>query len=270
MKILSMFLFPSEASRTAGVFTAALLLFLHPLSAAAQSSPADHPTTVSATLPGAPPPVMDNSIFAHVLLDQFEGRTNGPDNQFRWDGEGWIGTDMNKLWIKSEGFAGGGKVSDGDHEVFYDRPLPRMRYFDGQVGVRADLDSGPARTWAALGIEGLAPMFFHLAPTLYVRDGGNIGARISGSYDLLLTQRLVLQPEAEFNFYNKDDAPRETGSGLSDLDTGVRLRYEFSRKFAPYVGFGYSAKYGDAAHFAQQAGDSSSSPRFVYGLRLWY
>ena len=213
---------------------------------------------------------MDNQIFSHVLLDQFEGRTNGPDNELRWDGEAWIGTDMNKLWLKSEGFSDNTAVSDGDHEALYDRPIPHMRYFDAQAGVRADLDSGPKRAWAAVGIEGLAPYFFQFAPTFYIRDGGNVAGRLTGSYDLLLTQRWIVQPEAEFNFYNKDDPARQIGSGLSDLDTGLRLRYEISRKFGPYVGFAYNEKHGNTASYARKARETTSDPRFVFGLRLWY
>jgi copper resistance protein B len=215
-------------------------------------------------------PAMDNQVFAHVRLDQFEGRTDGADSQLRWDGEGWIGTDTNRLWLKSEGFSNTSTVSDGDHEALYDHPLPRLRYFDAQVGVRADLDSGPHRTWAAIGIEGLAPYYFEFAPTLYIRDGGNVAARVTGSYDLLLTQRLIVQPQAELNFYNKDDPARQVGSGLSDLDTGVRLRYELSRKFAPYIGFAYNGKYGSTARYSRQAGETTGGPSFIFGLRLWY
>jgi copper resistance protein B len=216
------------------------------------------------------PPVMDNQIFAHVLFDQLEGRTNGSANELRWDGEGWVGTDMNRLWIKSEGFASNGTVSDGDHEALYDRPIPHTRYFDAQAGVRADLDSGPRRAWVALGIEGLAPYFFEFAPTLYIRDGGHIAGRLTGSYDLLLTQRWIVQPEAELNFYSKDDPARKIGSGLSDIDTGMRLRYEVSRKFAPYLGFAYNGKYGGTATYGRQSGETTSEPRFIFGVRVWY
>jgi copper resistance protein B len=145
-----------------------------------------------------------------------------------------------------------------------------MRYFDGQVGIRADLDSGPNREWAALGIQGLAPYFFEFAPTLYIRDSGHVAGRITGSYDLLLTQRWIVQPEAELNFYSKDDPARGIGSGFSDMDAGVRLRYEVSRKFAPYIGFAYDGKYGDTAAYARQLKETTSDPRFVFGLRLWY
>jgi copper resistance protein B len=212
----------------------------------------------------------ENSVFVHARLDQFEGRTNGSASEFRWDGEGWIGTDMNKLWIKSEGFSDNSTVSDGDHEALYDRPIPRLRYFDAQAGVRADLDSDPHRAWAALGVEGLAPGYFEFAPTFYIRDSGNIAGRLTGFYDLLLTQRWIVQPEAELNFYNKDDPGRRIGSGLSDLDAGLRLRYEISRKFAPYIGFAYNGKYGNTANYSRQAGETTGDARFLFGIRLWY
>lgn len=255
--------------RATGIIIVALVLFgsvfVH-----GQTPTAEPHHSMSGMGDGFPPPVMDDGIFAHVLFDQLEGRTNGSNNELRWDGEGWLGTDENKLWLKSEGFSDGTQVNEGDQEALYDRPIPRMRYFDGQVGVRADLDSGPARTWAALGIEGMAPYFFQVAPTLYIRDGGNVAGRLAGSFDVLFTQRLIAQPEAELNFYNKDDPARRIGAGFSDLDAGVRLRYEVSRKFAPYVGFAYNGKYGGTARYAKQVGDTTSDPRFVFGLRLWY
>lgn len=255
------------------VFVAAIIgimPFLYATALPAQSTASQAPGKVVATIPGSQAPVMDNRIFKHVLLDQFEGRTNGPDNQLRWDGEAWAGTDMNRLWLKSEAFADTGGVTDGDHEALYDRPIPHMKYFDAQVGVRADLDSDPSRAWAAVGIEGLAPYLFEFAPTLYIRNDGHVAGRITGFYDLLFTQRLIAEPELEMNFYSKDDSARKIGSGLSDIDTGVRLRYEFSRKFAPYVGFAYTGRYGNTASYARRAGETTSDPRFVFGLRLWY
>lgn len=234
------------------------------------SPAASPPTGVSATIPNFAVPMADNRIITHVLFDQLEGRTGANNTDFRWDGEGWIGGDMNRLWFKSEGFASSSSVTDGDHEALYDHPIPRLRYFDGQIGVRADLDSGPHRLWAAVGMEGLAPFFFEFAPTFYIRDGGHVAGRIVSSYDLLLTQRLVIQPEAELNFYSKDDPARRIGSGLSDLDTGLRIRYEFSRKFAPYVGWAYHGKYGNSALYARQAHETTRDSQFVFGLRVWY
>jgi len=228
------------------------------------------PAQGNSAVTGWGPPVMDDTIIAHVLFDQFEGRTNGPDNEFRWDGEGWAGTDMNKLWFKSEGFMENGIASDGDTEALYDRPIPYMRYFDMQGGVRYDLDSGPGRTWGAFGIEGLAPYFFEFQATGYFRDAGHLAARVVGSYDLLITQRLIVQPECELNFYSKEDRARGVGTGLSDIDTGIRIRYEISRKFAPYIGFAYTGTFGTTASFARAEGALVNDPRFVFGTRLWY
>jgi copper resistance protein B len=238
--------------------------------ASAQSPVPSAPEPSPAQTPGWPPAVRDNIVFAHVLLNQFEGRTNGSENLFRWDGEGWIGTDMNRLWIKSEGFAGQGGMSDGDHEALYDRPIPHMRYFDGQAGVRTDLDSGPARVWAAIGMEGLAPYSFDFEPTFYISDGGHMAGRINGSWDLFLTQKWILQPQAELNFYSKNDPGRQTGSGFSDIDSGIRLRYVLTRKFNPYVGWAYDGKYGGSARYARQSGEATSNSSFVFGVRFWY
>lgn len=218
---------------------------------------------------GWPPAIKDNMIFTHVLLDQFEARTVGSSNLFRWDGEDWMGTDVNRLWIKSEGFAGNGGVSDGDHELLYDRPVPRMRYFDGQAGVRADLDSGSSRVWFAVGLEGLAPFSFDFEPTFYISDGGYLAGRINGFWDAYITQRWVVQPQAELNFYSKDNPGRKIGSGFSDIDTGVRLRYEVRRKFSPYIGWAYNGNYGDSALYALRAEQATSNSSFVFGLRLW-
>jgi copper resistance protein B len=216
------------------------------------------------------PPVMDDTIFYHLLFDQLEGRTNGPDSEFRWDGEGWIGTDMNKLWFKSEGFVEHGRMTDGDQEALYDRPIPLLRYFDLQAGVRYDLDSDPGRTWGAIGIEGLAHYFFEFAPTFYFSDRSRFAGRVEGSYDILITNRLIAQPQFELNFYSKSNRGRGVGSGLSDLDTGLRIRYEISRKFAPYIGFAYTQTFGDTAKFTREDGGIVHDPRFIFGVRVWY
>jgi copper resistance protein B len=217
---------------------------------------------------GTMPPVMDNGVFAHALFDQLEGRAGDSTTAFRWDGQGWLGTDYDKLWIKSEGFVRGGKVDDGRDEFLYDRAI--TTYFDLQGGIRSDLDSRPTRNWAAFGVQGLAPLFFDVEATGYVSDQGHLAARLQSSYDLLITQRLILQPEIEINLYSKADPARLTGVGLSDIDTGLRLRYELSRKFAPYIGVAYEGKFGQTAGFARSAGESTSAVRFVFGVRTWF
>lgn len=234
------------------------------------------PSAATVVLQGAPldyvggmQPVMDNSIFAHVLLEQFEDRAAGNGQQFRYDGQGWIGTDVNKIWFKSEGTVGtDGRFGDGQHEVLYDRAI--STYFDLQAGVRVDLDDGPTRTWAAFGVQGLSLYFFDIEATGYVSDRGRTAARLKTSYDLLLTNRLILQPEAELNIYSKADRGRDVGSGLSDIDAGIRLRYEFSRKFAPYIGVTYAGYFGQAQPIARAAGERVQDIRFTFGLRSWF
>ena len=122
-------------------------------------------------------PVEDEHVFYHATLDQLEGRL-GRDNSFRWEGAAWAGTDMNRVRLRSEGEVSGGRIEDGQQEIFYDRPI--STYFDILLGSRYDLDSRPGRGWAAVGIEGLAPLFFHVAATAYASDRGHFAAKLEG------------------------------------------------------------------------------------------
>ena len=213
-------------------------------------------------------PVADQGIFAHAIFNELEGRWNGSNTEFRWEGQGWVGTDYDKLWIKSEGTFTNGAVDDGQQQFLYDRAI--TTYFDLQGGLRSDIDSRPTRNWAALGIQGLAPYFFDLEVTGFVSGEGHLAAKLEASYDLLITQRLIAQPQIEMNFYSKSDPSRGIGSGLSDLDTGLRIRYEISRKFAPYIGFAYTQTFGETATFTQHEGGIVHDPRFIFGVRAWY
>lgn len=212
-------------------------------------------------------PVDDQHVWFHAILDQFEGRLSD-DSSLRWEGEAWTGTDTHRLWLKSEGELENDEVKDGEHEVLYDHPI--STYFDIQGGLRYDIDDRNGRGWAALGVEGLAPYFFRVSATVYASDTGHYAAKLSGTYDLLITQRLILQPDIELNLYSKADPNRLTGPGFSDLDTGLRLRYEISRKFAPYLGVAYEKKFGRTGSLASAAGEQTDALRFVVGVRSWF
>ena len=233
------------------------------------AAPVEAQMTMGGSSEAAPfgAPVDDEHVFYHLLSDQLEGRF-GRNTNFRWEGEGWAGTDTNRVVLKTEGSVNKGVMEEGDQELLYARPI--STYFNLQGGLRYDLDSAPGRGWAAFGIEGLAPLFFHVSATGYVSDRGHLAAKLEGNYDLLLTQTLILQPQLELNFYSKDEPARMIGAGLSDLDTGLRLRYEITRKFAPYVGVTYENKFGDTARFAGLAGESTSDMRFTAGIRIWF
>ena len=161
-----------------------------------------------------------------------------------------------------------GKLDDGQHQFLYDRAI--TTYFDLQGGLRSDIDSRPTRNWAAFGIQGLAPYFFDLELTGYVSSQGHLAAKLEASYDLLITQRLILQPQIELNLYSKADPARLVGAGFSDIDTGFRLRYEFSRNFAPYLGVVYEGRFGQSASYARRLGESTGDFRFAFGVRLWF
>jgi copper resistance protein B len=186
----------------------------------------------------------------------------------RWDGKAWADTDSYRLWLKSEGGADERQARRGTTRDLLQKPI--STYFDLQAGGRYDLDSSAGRGWVALGVEGLAPQFFHVSATAYASDEGHFAAKVAGSYDLLLTQRLILQPEAEINLYSKNNPSRGIGSGFSDLDTGIRLRYEISRKFVPYVGLTYEKKFGRTGKFAAASGEKTDALRLAIGVRAWF
>jgi copper resistance protein B len=250
--------------------TSRIFWFAAALNFAATAAAAQTPAIPSApgSEPDARPPVMDQGIYAHVIFNQFEGRWNGSNTEFRWEGQGWGGTDYDKLWVKSEGTVSQGAVDDGQDQFLYSRAI--TTYFDLQGGLRSDIDSRPTRNWAAFGIQGLAPYFFDLEITGFVSGEGHLAAKLEASYDILLTQRLILQPQIELNLYSKADPARLVGVGFSDIDTGLRLRYELSRKFAPYLGVVYQGKFGQTGIFTRQASESTGDFRFVFGIRAWF
>ncbi len=233
--------------------------------ALAQMAPSD--MRGQSAMPFPMPPMLDDAIVVHAIVDQFEGRWGGSGGEFRYDGQGWAGTDYDKLWVKSEGETDArGRFTDGQHEILYDRAV--STFFDLQAGVRLDIDSGPMRTWAALGVQGLAIDFFEVEATAYAGDRG-LAARLTGSYDLLLTQRLILQPEAELNLYSAADRARGVGAGLSDIDAGLRLRYEISRKFAPYLGVTYEGRFGESGARGGDPRSGGNGARVAFGVRAW-
>lgn len=205
--------------------------------------------------------------YSQVIVDIAEYRAIGEGGGYAWKAEAWYGGDINRLVLKTEG--AGRFRGDLDHaevEALYSRAIDP--YWNLQAGLRYDFE--PSRAYAAVGVEGLAPYWFELEGAVFLSDRGDVFARASGYHDVRLTQRLILQPRAEINL-SAQGVPRDRiGAGLSSVELGVRLRYEFAREFAPYVGVHWERSFGDTADFARADGRDVSNASFVAGVRLWF
>jgi len=209
----------------------------------------------------------DDPTLTKFMLNEFEA-SDGADNPLSWNAQMWIGKDLNKLWIKTEGEQEDGRTEESEVQLLYSKAI--APYWDVQIGIRQDSVNQVDRDWAVVGLEGLAPYFFEIDTALFIGESGQAGIRLEAEYELMLTQKLVLSPEVEANFYAKDDVERETGSGLSNLETGVRLRYEIKREFAPYIGVTWNKLLGETADIAETADNETDSSSFVIGLRAWF
>jgi copper resistance protein B len=213
-------------------------------------------------------PAHDNMIYSKVMLNRLEVFDADHGTGLQWEGQAWIGTDTDKLWLRSEGERVDSRTESADVEVLYGRPI--ARWWDVVAGVRHDFKPGASQDWAAIGVTGLAPYKFEVEATAYIGASGRTAARIEAEYELLLTNRLVLQPLVEANFNGKDDALRGVGSGLSTMEAGLRLRYEVHRKFAPYIGVVHERAFGDTADFREVRFEEKSDTRIVAGVRVWF
>ena len=210
--------------------------------------------------------VHDSAVNYFVLFDQFEGQLgDGPDG-FSWDTKGWVGTDRNRLWFRSEGDRSG-RLDQAQTNLLYGRAI--SRWWDVIAGVRLDTLPDTPRTAVAFGVQGLAPYWFEVEASAYVETSGRTHVRVETEYDLLLTNRLVLQPLVEFEVYGRPDPARRIGAGLSTGELGLRLRYEFRREFAPYIGVVWNRRFFGTADLAEAAGDRTSGARVAVGDRFW-
>lgn len=210
----------------------------------------------------------DDPLLAMVMVNQLEVRTVSGQDPLVWDAEGWIGRDLNKLWIKTDGEYKDGRAEETEFQALYGRAI--TPFWDLQLGWRRDIRPTPDRDWLAVGVKGLAPYFFDVDVAIFVGDNGRTAARIQAEYEIMFTQRLILVPEIELNLYGKDDEAVSLGSGLSSLETGLRLRYEIRRKFAPYLGLNWIRLCGKTADYAREEETPVDDVQFVFGVSAWY
>ena len=210
----------------------------------------------------------DDPVLTKVMIDQIEVRaTDGPD-PWVLDAQAWIGQDLNKFWLKLEGEYLDGRTTEAEVQALYSRAV--APYWDLQLGWRHDIRPEPSRDWLAIGFEGLAPYWFEIDAAAFIGESGQVGARLGGEHEWMLTQRWVLSPEMELNLHTRNDEQTGTGSGLSDLELGLRLRYEIRREFAPYVGVNWTRKFGNTADFARAEGEDTNDVQIVAGVRVWF
>lgn len=207
--------------------------------------------------------------FSQVMFNLAEYQARKGRDGYRWDGEAWFGSDINRLTLKSEGegaFREG--IESAEIQALYSRAVGP--YFNLQAGVRHDFEPGRPTTYATVGFEGLAPYWFEVEGAAFLSDKGDILARLEGYYDQRITQRVVLQPRVELNLSAQNVPETRTGAGLSSAELGLRLRYDITRKFSPYVGVSYEAKTGQTARYARADGEDPTVTSFVAGIRLWF
>lgn len=204
-----------------------------------------------------------------ILFNLAEYQARGGTDGYRWEGEGWFGGDINRFVVKTEGEGDrAGPVGKAEVQALYSRAIDP--WWNLQAGVRYDLRPNPQRGYATIGIEGLAPYWFKTGGALFLSNKGELLGRIEGFYDQRITQRLILQPRAEIDLSAQEIPDIGVGSGLTDIELGLRLRYELRREFAPYVGVEWASKVGGTARLARAAGEDPSSISFVAGIRFWF
>jgi copper resistance protein B len=211
---------------------------------------------------------MDDASNQHFIYIENLEAVSGNQNGGAWDAQGWYGGDFNKLWLKTQGETLGDHTTGSKVEVLWAHAM--LPFWDTQLGMRDDFSGGPSRQWLAFGVQGISPYWFDIEATGYFSGGGRTAARLKAEYNLYLTQRLILKPEIELHAYGKADPARQIGAGLSDGQFELRLRYEFTRSFGPYVGFDLNEKFGASATYARRAGDSAIDHRLVAGLQFFF
>lgn len=223
---------------------------------------------VDFTMGPARPVLADSRSFGSILVDKLEAARVDGETSVPYDLEARFGRTYERAVLKAEGDIENGDLAEGRNELLWGHAF--APYWDTQLGLRYDSGEGPNRSWIAAGIEGLAPYRFELELTGYLGESSRTALRLDASYEMLITQRLVLQPRLEASYYGKDDRARGIGRGLANVSVGLRLRYEVRRELAPYIGIERIAEYGRTEDLTRAAGGDPNDTRIIAGLRFWY
>jgi len=210
----------------------------------------------------------DDPILGKMMIGQFEKRLTDGADPVVLKAQGWLGKDLHKLWIKADIERVEGKNEELEFQALYSRAI--SPYWDFQAGWRHDARPEPSRDWLTLGFQGLSPYWFEIDTAIFIGKDSQVSARLEAEYEILFTQKLILTPEIEINAYSKDDPALAIGSGLSDLEFGLRLRYEIQRELAPYIGVNWTEQLGQTANIAKANGEDISDVQLVIGIRAWF
>ncbi|MGX9718928.1 copper resistance protein B [Stenotrophomonas acidaminiphila] len=238
----------------------------------APREPIPEPTAadLAAAFPTLQPHAMQHApgFNSLVLFDHLEAWNNAHGSGQSWAAKGWFGGDIDRLWLRSEGQRSEGRLGEWSLDALYGHAI--SPWWDVVGGVRHDGGDAPGLTRAAIGVQGLAPYKFEFAATAYLGGPRRAELAVEAEYSLLLTNRLILQPSLEASLAADDDPRRGVGSGLGHVEAGLRLRYEITRRFAPYVGFVHERRYGRSADIHRDAGEGTRDSRWVAGVRFWF
>jgi len=219
-------------------------------------------------LPGGHAAHMGSHVYnGGFLVDRLESANTGADRTTHYALNAWFGRDFRRWWLLSDGEKLSGKTLEASTELLASRAI--SSYWDAVAGMQLDTGEG-ARPWLSVGVRGLAPYWFEVDGRLLLGESGQTALTLETEYDLRLTQKLILQPMAELSFHGKTLAKEGEGSGFSEASVGLRLRYEFTPRFAPYVGVEHGRQFGDTADFSRRQGQSSRDTHVMLGLRAWF
>lgn len=228
------------------------------------------PAVAQTTSHEAPTAGHHEPLTSLVLFDQLEYRVQDGANVIAWDGQAYYGGDYQRIWLKTQGeySTGHDEFEKAEVQLLYSRLVGY--YWDVQAGVRYDFEPDPSRAYGVIGLQGLAPGYFEVDTQAFVSEKGDLSARLEAEYDILVTQRLVLQPKAEMGLALQDVPELGIGSGINDIELGLRLRYEITREFAPYIGISWERKLGETAQMARREGEDVDTFAVVAGIRFWF
>ncbi|NQD75151.1 copper resistance protein B [Pseudomonas sp. CM27] len=201
-----------------------------------------------------------------VTVDKLEYQNFENSHALNWNATAWVGGDIDRLWLRSEGEREQGKTHKAELQALWGHAV--SPWWELVAGVRQDLKPASGQTWAGFGIQGTPLYGLELQATAYAGERQQTALRLEAAYAMLLTNRWILEPTLEANLYGRNDAGREQGAGLADSEVGLRLRYEVTRGFAPYLGVSFNRLHGNRADQAREDGEDLGQTRLVAGIRL--